>query len=95
MLYGAFALLVLAVACAVVLFGQQAEPPLVFVAAGEETAAATDAWRSVALDAHGDVKRLRHGIASALEHCNGPEREAILRDALADTWRPESVRLNL
>lgn len=94
MLYTAFALLVLAIACAVVLFGQKAESPMLFVADAESTAA-TAAWRSAAIDAHGDVKRLRHGIASALDVYDHHEREAILRDALADTWRPRGIRINL
>ena len=94
MLYTAFALFVLAIACAVVLFGQKAEPPILFVA-DAEGAAASDAWRAAALDAHGDVKRLRRGIASALDVHDHHEREAILRDALADTWRPEGIRITL
>lgn len=94
MLYTAFALLVLAIACAVVLFGQKAEAPILFVADAEGSAA-SDAWRAAALDAHADAKRLRHGIASALDVYDHHQREAILRDALAETWRPEGIRITL
>jgi hypothetical protein len=95
MLFTAIALLALAGACAVVLFGQRAEAPVQFVPSFAETSATTDAWRSAALDAHSRAQVLRRGIASALEVPDSRAREAYLRDLLADTWRPEGIRINL
>lgn len=95
MLYIAFALVVLAVACAVVVFGQHTDPRLHFVPTGTEADATAEAWRAAALDAHGQAKRLRRGIASALDTRDQHRRETILRETMVDAWRPEGIRITL
>lgn len=91
MLALAFALLLCAAACAVVLADRGHRAGTVVV--GDRSSAAQ--WRGAALDAHADAKELRHAILAALDARDDHRREAILNDALRSTRGPVAVRVTL
>jgi hypothetical protein len=95
MLLAALALVALAAACTVALLGPLAAPTVVFTPTDEESAATAEAWRSAALDAHARASRLRSGVALSLQVQDPRIREDLLRRALAETARAETVRIDL